>query len=124
MSRIRSWMLHAAMVLGALLITRAVLLSGETVSLYAVWYIWIGLYAFSFFSRPAAAGHVALVAILYGATLVHSTPTSPVARWLTTVATLVVAGVLIDTLVRRARREASASASQRGQHGQDHRARA
>jgi diguanylate cyclase (GGDEF)-like protein len=110
-SRIRAWMLHIALVLGALLITRAVLLSGESVSLYAVWYIWIGLYAFYFCSRAAAAAHVALVAILYGATLAHSPPTSPVARWLTTVATLIVAGVLIDTLVRRARREAAASAA-------------
>jgi len=110
-SRIRPWMLHVALVAGALLITRAVLLSHDPVSFYAVWYIWIGLYAFSFCSRTVAAAHVALVAALYGATLAHSDPTEPIGRWLTTVATLIVAGTLIDILVRRARREAAASAA-------------
>jgi len=39
---------------------------------------------------------------------------SPLARWLTTVATLVVAGVFIDTLVRRARRQAHEAAESAG----------
>jgi len=107
---IRVWMLHVALVLGAVLITRAVLLSGDGVSFYSVWYIWIGLYAFFFFSRAVAASHVALVAGLYAVSLTHETPSSPVARWLTTVATLVVAGAFIDTLVKRARGQARAAA--------------
>jgi diguanylate cyclase (GGDEF)-like protein len=44
-------------------------------------------------------------------TLANHPPSSPVARWLTTVATLIVAGVLIDTLVRRARQQASTAAA-------------
>jgi diguanylate cyclase (GGDEF)-like protein len=110
-SRVRVWALHVALAIGALLITRAVVLSGDPVSFYSVWFIWVGLYAFYFFRRGVAAGHVAFVAILYAATLAHRPPSSPIARWLTTIATLIVAGMFIDTLVRHARRQASAAAS-------------
>ncbi|MFZ0041340.1 MAG: diguanylate cyclase [Solirubrobacteraceae bacterium] len=109
-SRIKPWMLQVALAAGSLLITRAVLLSGVAVSFYSVWFIWVGLYAFFFFTRRVAAAHVAFVAVLYGATLFHHTPSSPIARWLTTVSTLIVAGVFIDTLVRRARQQASVAA--------------
>lgn len=110
-ARLPRWMIHAVLVLGSLVITRAIILSGDSVSFYSVWFIWVGLFAFYFFSRPAAAAHVAFVALLYALTLVRDTPSSPVARWLTTVATLVVAGVLIDTLVRRSRLQASSAAA-------------
>ena len=52
-----------------------------------------------------------LVAVLYALTLVNDPPSSPVARWLTTVSTLVVAGFFIGTLVRRTRRQAAAAAT-------------
>src|SRR5688572_29183570 len=84
------WFFHVALASGAVLITRAVLLSGEAVSFYAAWYVWIGLYAFYFFGRAAAASHVLFAAALYAGTLALEPATSPVARWLTTVATLVV----------------------------------
>ena len=108
-ARLPSWSLHYLLAAGAVLITRAVLLSGDPVSFYSVLYIWVGLYAFYFFSRPAAASHVALVAALYGYTLVHMDASSGVVRWVITVATLIVAGVLIDELARRAQREAGAA---------------
>jgi diguanylate cyclase (GGDEF)-like protein len=110
-SRIRPWMIHVALVAGSVLITRAVLLSGETPSFYSIWYLWVGLYSFYFLGRAAAAAHVALVAGLYALTLANNTPNSPIARWLTTMATLVVAGIFIDTLVSRARRQAGAVAA-------------
>ena len=109
--RLPAWALHATLVAGALLVTRAVVLSGEAVSFYAGWFIWVGLYAFYFFSRPAAAAHVGLAALLYAATLVNQPASSPLARWLTTVATLIVAGVFIDKLVRRARAQAEMAAA-------------
>jgi diguanylate cyclase (GGDEF)-like protein len=110
-SRVRVWTLHVSLAIGAVLITRAVVLSGDPVSFYSVWFIWVGLYAFYFFRRGVAARHVAFVAILYAATLAHQPPSSPIARWLTTIATLIVAGMFIDTLVRHARRQATAAAS-------------
>jgi diguanylate cyclase (GGDEF)-like protein len=108
---IRNWMVHASLIAGVVLITRAVLLSGESVSFYSVWFIWVALYAFYFFDRGVAAAYVALSAGLYALTLVNDPPTTPIARWLTTVATLIVAGGFIDTLVRRARREATSAAA-------------
>ena len=105
-ARLPGWAFHAGLAIGAGLVTRAVLISGDVNSFYTVWYLWIGLYAFYFFSRPAAAAHVALTAGLYAITLVVDTPSSPLARWLTTVTTLVIAGVFIDTLVRRAQEQA------------------
>jgi diguanylate cyclase (GGDEF)-like protein len=88
-----------------------VVLSGEPVSFYAGWYIWVGLYAFFFFNRLAAAAHVGLAAALYAATLANEPASSPLARWLTTVTTLLVAGVFIDMLVSRARTQAEAAAA-------------
>ncbi len=108
---VRTWMLHLSLTAGVVLITRAVLLSGESVSFYSVWFIWVALYAFYFFDRAVAAAYVALAAALYALTFLHNPPSTPVARWLTTVATLVVAGGFIDTLVRRARREAASAAA-------------
>jgi diguanylate cyclase (GGDEF)-like protein len=109
--RLPDWALHVALVLGAVLVMRAVLVSGEVNSFYTVWFLWVGLYAFYFFSRAAAAAHVTLVAGLYAITLIVDTPGSPIARWLTTVATLLIAGVFIDTLVRRERMHASKAAA-------------
>ncbi len=110
-SRIRPWMLHIALGAGSVLITRAVVLSHDPTSFYSVWFIWVGLYAFYFYSRGTAVCHVAFVAALYGATLINDPPSSSVGRWLTTVATLVVAGAFLDALVGRARRQASAASA-------------
>jgi hypothetical protein len=63
-SRLPGWVLHLALTAGAVLITRAVVLSGEPVSFYSVWFIWVGLYACCFFSPASAAGHMVFVAAL------------------------------------------------------------
>jgi diguanylate cyclase (GGDEF)-like protein len=108
--RLPVWGFHVALVAGSVLITRAVLLSGESVSFYSVWFIWVGLYSFYFFGRTPAAAHVTFASVLYAATLLVHPVDSSLARWLTTIATLLVAGVFIDTLVHRARRQAEVSA--------------
>lgn len=113
-ARLPLWAFHVAAAAGIVLIARAVVFSGEEVSFYSIWFIWVGLYAFYFFSRLGAALHVAFVAAVYALTLVNEPGTSPLSRWLTTVATLVVAGVFIDTLVTRARRQAVEAAQSAG----------
>src|SRR3954466_4801589 len=104
--RVRAWMLHTVLVVGVLVVARAIYYSGETVSFYSTWFIWIGLVAFSFMRLRVAAAYLAYTSAVYALTLVDEPGSSPVARWLTTVATLVVAGVLISVLVSRARRQA------------------
>jgi diguanylate cyclase (GGDEF)-like protein len=110
-ARLPGWAFHIGLAFGSLLVMRAVLLSGDDNSFYSVWFLWVGLYAFYFFKLPAAALHVAFVALLYAITLIAHTPSSPVARWLTTVATLVIAGLFIDALVRRAQAQARKAAA-------------
>ena len=53
--RFPDWFFHVTLATGTLLIARAVYLSGEEVSFYSAWFIWIGLIGFYFFSRAAAA---------------------------------------------------------------------
>jgi diguanylate cyclase (GGDEF)-like protein len=105
-SRFPEWAFHLLLAVGSALITRAVLTSHDPVSFYTVWYIWIGLYAFYFFTRVEAALQVALAMGLYAATLIAHPASSGLARWLTTVMTVIVAGGFIGTLVRYARRHA------------------
>src|SRR5436305_5139685 len=57
--RLPGWAFHAGLAIGSVLVTRAILVSGDNASFYSVWFLWIGLYAFYFFSRVAAAAHVA-----------------------------------------------------------------
>jgi diguanylate cyclase (GGDEF)-like protein len=109
-SRLPGWAFHVGLAAGSVLVMRAVLVSGDPVSFYSVWFVWIGIYAFYFFNRWAAALHVAFAAALYAITLMAHPAGTPVARWLTTVATLVIAGAFIDTLVRRARLQAKNAA--------------
>lgn len=104
--RLPRWAFQVGLALGSVLVTRVVLDSGDTVNFYSVWYLWIGLYAFYFFGRAAAALHVAFAAGLYAITLAVNAPQAPFVRWLTMVTTLIIAGAFIDTLVRRARMQA------------------
>jgi len=105
------WVLHLALVVGTLVISRAIYYSGEGVSFYSVWYIWVALYAFYFFGRVQAVGHVMVVGAAYAAVLSATGEALPAARWLTTISTLLIAGVFIDTLVRRIRRQRAIAAA-------------
>jgi hypothetical protein len=49
--RMPLWAFHLALLAGTALITRAVYYSGDGVSYYGIWYLWVALFAFSFFGR-------------------------------------------------------------------------
>jgi diguanylate cyclase (GGDEF)-like protein len=103
--RMPVWTFHVALLTGTALITRALYYSGGGVSYYAVWYLWVALFGFSFFRRSHATLHVAIAGVAYAIVLaVRHEPTS-VGRWVTTIASLLIAGVFIDALVRRVRRQ-------------------
>lgn len=103
--RMPAWTFHIALLAGTLLITRAGYYSGDGVSYYGIWYLWAALFGFSFFKRSHATAHVAFVGVAYA--IVLSVRHEPIAqgRWVTTIASLVIAGVFIDALVRRVRRQ-------------------
>jgi diguanylate cyclase (GGDEF)-like protein len=103
--RLPVWTFHIAMLAGTLLITRAIYYSGDVVSYYGVWYVWVALFSFSFFRRGEAVIHIALAGAAYAAVLaVRGDPVAE-ARWLTTIASLLIAGIFIDALVRRIQRQ-------------------
>jgi diguanylate cyclase (GGDEF)-like protein len=109
--RMPAWTFHVVLLVGMALITRAVYYSGQGVSYYGVWYVWVALFAFSFFRRSEAALHVAAVGVAYAAVLAVRHEPIAQARWVTTIASLLIAGVFIDALVRRVRRQRRQAAS-------------
>jgi diguanylate cyclase (GGDEF)-like protein len=103
--RLPAWSFHIALLAGTVLITRAVYYSGQGVSYYGIWYLWAALFGFSFFSRRQATMHVAIVGVAYGVVLAVRNEPVAQARWVTTIASLLIAGVFIDVLVHRVRRQ-------------------
>lgn len=103
--RMPAWTFHLLLLAGTALITRAVYYSGQGVSYYAIWYLWAALFGFSFFRRSHAVAHVAVVGVAYGVVLAVRHEPVAQARWVTTIASLLIAGVFIDGLVRRVRRQ-------------------
>ena len=101
------WSLQIAIALGTLVVTRAVYLGNDAGSFYSFWYVWVGLYVFFFFGRRWGAVHMLWMGIAYGWALTQIPATSPIARWVMTIGTIAIAGVLIDTLARRMRRRAA-----------------
>jgi diguanylate cyclase (GGDEF)-like protein len=99
--RLPAWTFHIALLAGTALITRAIYYSGQGVSYYSVWYVWAALFGFSFFTRSQASAHVGVIAAAYAAVLELSHDPVSDARWVTTIASLVIAGMFIDALVRR-----------------------
>ena len=103
--RLPAWTFHIAMIAGTLLITRAIYYSGDVVSYYGVWYLWVALFSFSFFRRGEAVVQIALAGAAYAAVLTLRSDPVAEARWLTTIASLLIAGIFIDALVRRIQRQ-------------------
>jgi diguanylate cyclase (GGDEF)-like protein len=103
------WLNHVCLAGGTLIVTRAIYDSGDAESYYAIWYVWVALYAFSFCGRRAACLHTSLVGLSYAAVLVAKSADSAAGRWLTTIGTMVIAAVFVDALVRALRRHAAAA---------------
>ena len=108
--RLPAWSAQLVAVAGTLVITRAIYYSHDP-SFYSFFYVWVGLFAFLFFGREWGILHIALVGIAYAWVLVEAEQSAPVARWVMTVATVAVGGIVIDALVRRVRRGAIESES-------------
>lgn len=99
--RLPLWAFQALVALGTLIVTAAIYFSGEGSSAYVLFYLWVAVYAFYFFGRAQAFLQLGLVASAYAVVLLVREPSVPLVRWLITVGTLVVAGVLIQLLSER-----------------------
>ena len=98
--RIPVWALQLFLACGTLLIEWVIYGAGEDASTYTVFYFWIAIYAFQFFSTWQAAGQIAFVFMSYGIILgLSDDPAGPSGlRWALTTTALVVAGAMIGVL--------------------------
>ena len=93
------WAFHAVALVGTALSTTAAYGWGSESAYGPLPYVWVTLYVFYFFSRPAALVHLALMAGGYALALVEESPTeNPLDGWVATVATLLVTGYLISVV--------------------------
>ena len=100
--RLRIWAFELFAALGTILITCTLYYAGESVGSYRLFYFWVGLSAFYFFSRRRAFLQLAFIGLAYGVLLaVIPPPYGAVANWLVVVVSLAVAGVLVSLVTDR-----------------------
>ena len=101
--RLPSWTFPLLLACGTMLIEWTIYSSGESTSAFAMFYFWIAIYAFYFFSRRMAALQLIFIACSYAAVLavIPDAPSPSVVRWAVTTSALVVAGAMIGLLKDR-----------------------
>ncbi len=109
-NRLPRWSLPIIVLGGTAVVTRAVYYGHDPSGYYTIWYLWIGVYSFFFFGRVWGLVQMAAVGAAYGWVLTQLEGPTPVARWVVTVGSILVAGLLVDALAGRLRRETDASA--------------
>ena len=100
------WWLSNYLACGTALITAAIVASHSKASPYALVYVWVGFDAFFFLNRRAAFGHLLFAALAYAVAL-GLTPGDgdpQAVRWLMTMGTVLVIGLLADVLRERSER--------------------
>jgi hypothetical protein len=108
-------------VLANVLVTLAVWFSGESSSIYAYFYVWATPLAFAFFPLRYAAAHLALAGMLYGGILaiVPTESGSEPGRWLMTMGTVAVAGLLVRAITQALRDESEQLERERRQRAME-----
>jgi diguanylate cyclase (GGDEF)-like protein len=108
--RLPVWAFQALVLAGTIVVTRAVYYGHDPSGYYTFWYLWIGVYSFFFFGRRWGAFQMLAIGVAYGWILTQLDDSTPLVRWLVTVVSIVVAGLLVDALAGRLRREMTGSA--------------
>jgi len=99
-------LMSPSLAFGTVLVSLGVIWNGQSASPYALLYVWVGFEAFFFLSRRHAVAHLAFVGAAYAAAL-HTAGgghADDAVRWLMTMGTVVVAGLLAGALHDRAER--------------------
>jgi diguanylate cyclase (GGDEF)-like protein len=97
--RLPHWAIAGFLLGGSIMITTAVLWDGHGSSVYSFFYVWVGVEAFYFLSRRAAALQIAFMGACYAVGLLLTDP-DPVAmqRWILTVGITLVTGLLVASM--------------------------
>jgi len=99
--RLPAWAGQAVLATALVLLTFGMRATGQPDSVYAMFYVWVGLIAFAFLGPAEAALQVVVVAIAYGLLMIEQQPTAWVERWAVTVSTVLIAGLLVALLRTR-----------------------
>jgi diguanylate cyclase (GGDEF)-like protein len=111
-----AWAIQIFVLVGILVITRAVLLSHGANGYYPIWYVWVGLYSFFFFGRRFGIISIVAVGLTYGYALTQlPIESDTLARWLMILTTVCVGGLMVDLLAGRLRRLAEGYAAVAGE---------
>ncbi|HEX8745323.1 MAG TPA: GAF domain-containing SpoIIE family protein phosphatase [Thermoleophilaceae bacterium] len=94
------WSNHVALTSGTVLITLAIHFTDERTSVYSMFYLWVSITAFYFFSWRAGWAQIAIIAAAFSVTLVAEKPPAGEEQWVITLGTVVVAGLFVGTLRR------------------------
>jgi diguanylate cyclase (GGDEF)-like protein len=98
------WGLQVGLAAGTGLVTAGIWFTAQEQSVYAMFYIWIGLVAVYFLPPRAAFAQIAIVAGAYAVLMAAQAPEGAAERWMITSGTVFVAGMFAGVLQRRNKR--------------------
>ena len=100
-----SWMLQTAIALDTLVVSLALVATGDPSSVYAFHYVWVGLFAVCFFRLRQVAIHAAWLCVAYAGSLalLEGASAARLIQWLLPMVTLLATGALVRLLMNRLR---------------------
>lgn len=96
--------LAGALACGTGLVCLGIVFTSDRAGVYGLFFVWIALTAFYFFSLRSALAQVALIGVGYAAVLAHERPAGLEEQWVITVGTVLGVGVLVGVLRARVER--------------------
>ena len=97
--RLPIWVFHVGVVVASAAATLSIHGWGDHAPYGPLPYLWVTLYAFYFFSLPAALVHIAVLGAMFGIELGRSDlGYTPISEWVATVASLTTAGLVIAAI--------------------------
>ena len=98
--RLPGWANHVGLAAGTLIVTLGITFTDERSSVYSMFYLWVSITAFYFFRWLAGWFQIALIGVLFAATLAYEKPPASEEQWVITLGTVIVAGLFVGTLRR------------------------
>ena len=97
--RIPVWGFHAGVVCASALATLGIYAWGDHAPYGPLPYLWVTIFAYYFFSLPAALVHTAVIGAMFGVELgLRDLDWTPIDSWLATIGTLTVAGMVVAVI--------------------------